>query len=175
MSRQRPTGRHGDKIPRGALLGAAGLVVVAIVSAYMARSTDVGTLHMPEAVALESRDLRFEDREDGGITVFEITAAGEQLPLTVLEPGSNGFVRGVLRGLARERRRRGLGAETPFRLATREDGRFTLEDPAIGRTIDLKAFGPTNTEAFARLLRLGSAAGADDVDDPQSSRTLSRS
>jgi hypothetical protein len=29
---------------------------------------------------------------------------------------------------------------------------LTLEDPATGRIIGLEAFGPTNMEAFARLL-----------------------
>jgi putative photosynthetic complex assembly protein len=75
-----------------------------------------------------------------------------QRPLAVLDPGTNGFVRGVLRGLARERRRQGLGSEIPFHLAQRADGRLTLVDPATERVIDLKAFGPTNTQAFARLL-----------------------
>ena len=29
---------------------------------------------------------------------------------------------------------------------------MTLDDPATGRRIDIKAFGPSQTEAFARLL-----------------------
>jgi putative photosynthetic complex assembly protein len=40
----------------------------------------------------------------------------------------------------------------PFRLALHADGRLTLEDPATSRTIELQAFGPANSGAFARLL-----------------------
>ena len=47
--------------------------------------------------------------------------------------GQSGFVRGTLRGLARERKRMGLGAEQPFVLMGRADGRLTLKDPATGR------------------------------------------
>jgi len=40
----------------------------------------------------------------------------------------------------------------PFHLALHVDGRLTLEDPVTARTIELEAFGPTNSGAFARLL-----------------------
>jgi hypothetical protein len=40
----------------------------------------------------------------------------------------------------------------PFRIALETDGRLLLSDPATGRTVDLRAFGPTNLEVFARLL-----------------------
>ena len=61
-------------------------------------------------------------------------------------------MRGALRGLARERRLDGAGAESPFRLAAWPGGRLTLEDTATGRVLDLHAYGQTNAEAFARLL-----------------------
>ena len=57
-----------------------------------------------------------------------------------------------MRGLARERKRREIGPEPPFRLARAADGRLWLEDPSTGRRIDFIAFGPTNAQAFARLL-----------------------
>jgi hypothetical protein len=43
----------------------------------------------------------------------------------------------------------------PFQLALHTDGRLTLVDPAINRTIELEAFGPANSGAFARLLTPG--------------------
>ena len=46
----------------------------------------------------------------------------------------------------------GLGPEVPFRLIAWADGRFTLEDPATSRVLDLSAFGPMNTAVFGRLL-----------------------
>ena len=73
-------------------------------------------------------------------------------------PGSNGFLRATLRGLARERKRHEGGPEIPFRLTAWSNGRLTLADPATGRTVDLAAFGPTNAEVFGRLLTLDARA-----------------
>ena len=70
----------------------------------------------------------------------------------MLPPGTNGFIRGVLRGLARDRKLQRIGTEPPFRLTRWVDGRLSLDDPATGRRIELGAFGPTNAAAFAGLL-----------------------
>ena len=70
----------------------------------------------------------------------------------VLPPGTNGFARGVMRGMARERHSREIGSEPPFRLTRWSDGRLSLDDPATGRRIELDAFGPTNTAVFAHLM-----------------------
>ena len=79
-------------------------------------------------------------------------APDDRLVYTI-EPGSNsGFVRGVLRGFARERHRSGIGIEPPFLLSALTDGRLFLEDPETGRKVPLDGFGQTNAEAFARLL-----------------------
>jgi putative photosynthetic complex assembly protein len=77
--------------------------------------------------------------------------------VALLAPGTNGFIRGVLRGLARERRQHNVGAEPPFRLTRWDNGHLSLEDPQTGRRIELGSFGPTNAEAFSRLLARGSA------------------
>jgi len=76
----------------------------------------------------------------------------------VVAPGTNGFLRGTLRGLARERKRQGIGPEAPFRLTAHDDGRLTLADPATGRRVDLESFGPTNAAVFSQLLVAGGAA-----------------
>jgi putative photosynthetic complex assembly protein len=52
----------------------------------------------------------------------------------------------------RDRKRRGLGPEVPFRLTAHADGRLTLVDPATGRLVALEAFGADNAGAFAKLL-----------------------
>ena len=98
---------------------------------------------------LASRDLLFADRADAGVTV---TDARDGAPVGILAPGEDGFVRGAMRGLVRERRIGGLGAETPFRVTGWSDGRLTLEDLATGTRLDLAAYGQTNAEAFARFL-----------------------
>jgi putative photosynthetic complex assembly protein len=66
--------------------------------------------------------------------------------------GEQGFLRGTLRGMARERRRNGLDDTAALSLLARADGRLTLVDPATGRRIDLESFGPTNAAVFARWI-----------------------
>jgi putative photosynthetic complex assembly protein len=139
--------------PRGALLGAAALMTLAIVAAGAARLTGFGTSHIPYGIPVESRDLRFVDRSDGAVVISE---ADTGRVVNVAPPGTNGFLRSTMRGLARDRKRQDLGAEAPFRLTRWADGRLSLQDEATGRSIDLGAFGPTNAAVFA-LLMTGSA------------------
>ena len=70
----------------------------------------------------------------------------------VFDPGTNGFVRGTLRALARGRRQADLGRDIPFRLAAWRDGRVVLQDTATGQEVQLNAFGDTNKDVFLRLL-----------------------
>lgn len=140
---------HTINLPRGPLLGACGLALLAVLAVATVRMTGVGVVKVPDASAVSVRELRFEDRPDGSIVVLE--AADRRLVDTVA-PGTNGFLRSTLRGLARERKRQGIGAEPSFRLIGRADGRLTLEDPATGRRVDLESFGPTNAAVFARLI-----------------------
>lgn len=138
-----------ETLPRGLLLGLAGFALAALLLAAGARLTGVGTSHQDDAPPVAVRELRFEDRPDGAIAVVD---AKNGLLVATADPGTNGFLRSAVRGLVRERKRQGVGAEVPFRLSARADGRLTLEDPATGRRIDLESFGATNAAVFARLL-----------------------
>ena len=111
--------------------------------------TDVSLDESTRGEAVASRDIRFEDEPDGTVTVRD---AADGRSLARLAVGEDGFIRSVMRGLVRERRARGLGAETPFRVTTWTSGFVSLEDPATGRQIELTAFGPDNVAAFARLV-----------------------
>jgi hypothetical protein len=46
----------------------------------------------------------------------------------------------------------GVGEGPPFRLSQWADGHVAIEDLSDGRTIDLDAFGPSNRQAFLKLL-----------------------
>jgi putative photosynthetic complex assembly protein len=94
-------------------------------------------------------DLRFEDLHDGAVAVRRAEDGAE---VALFAPGTEGFMRATLRGLARERKRGGLGPEAPFRLSAWADGDLRLEDLATGRALDMRAFGQTQAENFARLL-----------------------
>ena len=142
-------------LPRGPLLGAAILIGATIFAAGAVRLTGVGSSHVADAPAVSERAFRFEDRSDGGIAVFD---AATNRQVDVVAPGTKGFLRGTLRGLARERKRQGIGPEQPFRLTAHDDGRLTLSDPATGRRVDLESFGPTNAAVFSQLLVAEGAA-----------------
>lgn len=141
------TNRATQTMPRGPLLAAGALALCALLGAAAVRLSGE-QIRAPDAPVAAERALRFEDRPDGSIAVID--AASGRVFETV--SGQAGFVRGTLRGLARERKRQGFGAEQPFMLLGRADGRLTLHDPATGRLIDLESFGPTNAAVFARLL-----------------------
>lgn len=136
-------------LPRGALLGAGALVALSLMMVVLARVTGYQPAKPPVSVAVESYDLRFEDRADGAVLVY---ANRDDRLVDVLAPGTNGFVRGVLRGLVRERRADRVGPQPPFRLTRWADGRLSLDDPSTGRHVDLEVFGPTNSGAFAQIL-----------------------
>ncbi len=135
-------------LPRGALVGAWALVTLSLALVGVARLTGYQPAKPPSSVAVESRDLRFVDRADGAVLIY---GAQDRL-IDTLAPGTNGFVRGVLRGLVRERRADHIGPEPPFRLTRWADGRLSLDDPSTGRHVDLEVFGPTNAGAFAEIM-----------------------
>jgi putative photosynthetic complex assembly protein len=141
---------HDIKVPKGALLAAAALVLFAITATATSRLTGVGSVHMTLPAMVESRTLQFEDAADGSVLVYD---ASDRKLLDSLPPGESGFVRVVLRSLARERKLASIGSEPPFRLARFENGQLTLTDTANNKQIDLNAFGSSNLAAFARLMK----------------------
>jgi putative photosynthetic complex assembly protein len=97
------------------------------------------------------RVLNFIDQPDGSISVID----QETHDIVENFSGEQGFLRGTLRALVRERKLRGLDADQAhaFELIAHDGGRLTLRDPATDASIALESFGPTNTAVFARLLR----------------------
>jgi putative photosynthetic complex assembly protein len=147
-----PAPARKRSFPRGALLVAAGLIGAALLLAVLGRTTGFGTLRMPEATLVEYRDVRFLDGDAGTVVVLD-GRSGQRI--AVLPSGSDGFIRGVMRGFARDRKARGIGDEIPFRLGRATTGQLVLRDPVLAREIVVDAFGRTNVEAFARLLAKG--------------------
>jgi len=123
-------------------------VIIIVLLLVFINSRDLSTVREPDASAVKVLQLRFEDRPDGSIAVIDYKT-GKQIDAV---QGEAGFVRGTLRGLAQERKRRGLDSGPPFELIYRADGRLTLSDTATGRLVDLESFGPTNAGTFFKLL-----------------------
>ena len=154
---------HADMLPRGTLVIAGSLVLFALSAAATVRIAGIPAAASPVAmravnhVALvSSRNLRFSDRGDGAVVIEDADKGGTA---SVIEPGQHtGFIRGVMRGLARERRMRGIGDRPPFNLSLWRDGELSLTDSATGRSIELTAFGSSNRASFMALLPRGPAA-----------------
>lgn len=144
-----------ERFPRKVLIAATALVAFTVSAAAAARWSGVGAIKEPSSEAAQIRELRFEDRTDGAVVIYQ--AKDGQL-VDVLPPGTSGFVRIVMRSLARERRMHDQDRETPFHLIRWADGRLSVEDPTTRRHIDLGAFGAVNTQAFARLMVAGETA-----------------
>jgi putative photosynthetic complex assembly protein len=148
---------HTGPFPRGALAMAAAMIAFAILSAAAVRTGLIPIQSSPAAhraeahvTAVTSRDLRFTDRADGAVVIED---AGRGTVNSVIIPGQKtGFIRGVMRGLARERRMHNIGSGPAFRLTSWSDGELSLIDLATGRTLELNAYGPSNRASFAALL-----------------------
>lgn len=136
-----------DPFPRWILYFAGGMIALSLISVGLIRITGNGP-DQRAAAAVAERSLRFEDSVDRGVAVID-ARSGELI--TVLR-GEQGFVRGTLRALTRERQSRGIGNGPPFTLTAYIDQRMTLLDPSTGARIDLESFGPTNMGEFARFL-----------------------
>ena len=135
-------------MPRGLLLALASVLLLSGLAIATARFAGFSTRE-PDARAVSVRELRFEDTPEGAVAVIDGVTGARIETVT----GEQGFLRGTLRGLARERKRANLGPEKSFQLIGRADGRLTLADPATGQRIDLESFGPTNAAVFARWAR----------------------
>jgi putative photosynthetic complex assembly protein len=140
--------------PRGVLAGVGTLLLLTLGLAFFSHTTGIGKTVNPSSTPAQQISIRFEDRSDGAVAIYRADAATTE-PIGVLDPGTNGFVRGVVRGLVRERRANGIGSAPSFELTRWRDGRLSLVDPATGRSIELDAFGPTNAGVFAGLLAAG--------------------
>jgi putative photosynthetic complex assembly protein len=138
-----------ESLPYGAVQGAGVLVGLALLLVLGAR-----LLHLhPAASAQLVQPVRVMHADHDNATIH------------VVPPQTNGFLRGVLRGLARARRNEHVGEEPPFTLTRWADGQMTLADPTTGQRISLEVFGPTNAHAFAQLLT------DDPVTDDKEPRT----
>lgn len=152
---------HADMLPRGTVLIAGAMAVFALGAASFVRLTGTPAAASPVALRastgvapVASRTLRFSDRADGAVVISDVTSGRT---VAVIAAGEKtGFIRGVMRGLARDRRARGIGDAPPFVLTEWRDGELSLTDTATGRSVELTAFGTTNRAAFAALLETAS-------------------
>lgn len=140
---------HADAdpvVPSWALFAAAGMLSLSILAAAIGGKP----VTVPAVPQIASRALLFEDAADGAVLVRD---AVSHAAIARMAPGTNGFARATLRGLAHANGHEAVPLPVhAFTLTAWEDGRVTLDDPATGRRLDLEAFGQTNAGSFAALL-----------------------
>ena len=136
--------------PRIALVVAGVVIALTLGGVGVARWSGFDG-RQQDAQTVSQRALYFKDQTDGGIAIVD-AASGATLDTV---HGEQGFLRGTLRAVVRERKLRSLPSNAPLQLISRADGRLTLIDPATGSRIDLESFGPTNAAVFARWLPSG--------------------
>ena len=146
---------HANMVPQGAVRLAAGFVVASVLlvaavrADWLPESRTAAELRTSAGIQpAAERMLRFAD-VNGAVVV---TNAQSGATVASFGQEGSGFIRGVMRGLARERRMHGHGPQAPFRLTRYVDGQLSLTDMATGRVIELNGFGHTNVAAFNRLL-----------------------
>jgi putative photosynthetic complex assembly protein len=171
----------GQQFPRGALYGAGGIIGLTLLTVFGIRAgvlpgrDTAPQIRVEQQVAIvKARDFRFADRQDGALIATDAQSGDIAL---ILEPGSNsGFIRGVMRGLMRERMLHKVARDGPVTVTQWADGALTLTDPSTGRILELGSFGHTNRASFAQLLVPGThvvesevktAAGVADAKPPR--------
>ena len=95
------------------------------IAAYGRLGRHVGT--PPDATPVRSADLLMQDHDDGSISVFD---ARSHALIDTVPPETNGFLRVVLAGLVRERRREEIGSPSIRSIDAVVRGRLTLDDAA---------------------------------------------
>lgn len=140
-----------ETFPKGAVIAVGTLMALTVVGAGAARLAHMSAPAAPIAPppAAAAIDLRFADRADGAVTVDEARSGAQ---ISVVPPDTGGFVRGVMRGMARDRLSRHIGQAAPFRLTRDLQGHLWLQDMATRRLINLEAFGEGNRASFAAFL-----------------------
>ncbi len=143
--------------PAGSRMGAVLLLAVLLTLGGLGVLRLQGQGPEPDAApVLWQRQLHFLDRPGGDIGVVDAASGREVARFE----GEQGFVRGALRTLVRERKSRRIGPEQPFELTGHPGGRLSLRDPATGTRISLESFGPANAGLFAQLGPVSGAAAA---------------
>lgn len=149
---------HDQPFPKGMLVLAGILVGGSLLMATALRVTGTPPQSSPtleraaaNVAMVKQRDLSFADEADGSLRIMDANTG--QIAGTVAVGSTSGFIRGVMRGLMRDRHRRGVGISPPFRLTLWANGQVSITDSTSGHVTDLSGFGDTNRAAFMALLK----------------------
>jgi putative photosynthetic complex assembly protein len=125
--------------------------LLAVIVLFIGNFVQSGKVeHQVDASIVAKKTLHFRDLPSGAVGVISV----DNGQMIAQVEGQAGFVRGILRALARERRIRQITSDDAFELISRADGRLTLIDLATNNRIDLESFGKDNAAEFAAFLKI---------------------
>lgn len=138
-------------LPKPIVAGGAALMVATVTFCAFGHATGIGRTVEPAPVAVVSRDLVFTENDDKTLTVRDADRGGQVVK--DFDPEDAGFIRALVRGMLRNRTRYGEPAVGAFRVSLARDGGVWLQDLGTHQNVDLRAFGPTQVQAFAQFVR----------------------
>ena len=144
--------RDRDMVPALLLRAMGAMVLCALLIAGYAAATGRPLEGMPRLSnegVLRERVLRIDADGTTGAARVRDEAGGL---IVALGPDEGGFVAGVHRALAFERKRQGVAAGEPVRLVLYETGQLSLRDDLTGWRAELVGFGAENARVFAEML-----------------------
>lgn len=157
------TATRQASFPRWFVIGTAVLMLTAIFGAGLARFLGVGLSRVADSPVTGTVEIWIDEQRDGTALVRH-AATGKTLEILPADGG--GFVRGLVRGMFRQRLLGQQARTLPFQLSQREGPKYFLFDPATGTRMELDGFGPTNTQSIARLYEAARNAQAGQDAQP---------
>ena len=147
-----PASKDPHYIPKPLVMMAAAAALLTVIVVAIAQWTGVEGLRSNDGAPDFAREIAFVPLGGDRIAVRNTT---DEAVITTVEAGSDGLLRGALRGLSMTRDHAGQPLDAPYQLQRFSDDGVYLYDPLTNRSIRLESFGPLETGATADLLRLG--------------------
>ena len=138
-------------LPTPIIVGGAAMMVAAVAFCAFGHATGIGRTVAADPVTVMTRDLVFTENDDKTLTVRDADRGGRIV--TNFDADDAGFIRALVRGMTRNRTRYGEPAIGAFRVSLSQDGGVWLQDLGTKQNVDLRAFGPTQVQAFAQFVR----------------------
>ena len=140
---------HTIPLPKVPLGLAVGLVIMVIALAASASLYGHGAVRTPPIQVQSQHSVRLVADPSGDVLVYD----GATNVLTRRVPAEHsGFLRGLLRVIARRRMIAHAPEDAPITVVRGVDGTIELSDPSSGLEVPVTSFGPTQVETIASLL-----------------------